>query len=473
MINLFGNDFAIVTAVTPEYRDALYWAAPSWAVKPQFADKALIVFHNGFKDAEKSLAFLSALPFPSVRLIEWAGPAGADLREKMLSAFVLGAAVEVYSEHFVKLDADCFFTDAQDVFTDEDFGLDLVSQKWHYTKPGRWIDILAAWSRGEPCPGGKGDNSPRRTARIISFCCLHKTEFVRKATALAGARLPVPSHDTYLWWLADNCRDFSWAARDLKARGIGHNRRWKHIREEVCASPAAWNSVHGKILLDHIQLEITTACNLSCPNCDRACGIAPSAERMTLEQVQRFVAESISSGKTWARIDILGGEPTLHPDLLPILDAVRPVARRVRLTTNGTGDRVKGVIATLPEWVQVRNSSGEKSAPNFEAYNLAPIDYGFPAAKACSIPWRCGLALTRHGYFLCGAGAAVNRVFGLDVGIQSLPTLNVDALKQQAEALCKYCGHSRSTGKQTTMQETSPAWEAAVKNCGNVEMKAY
>ena len=457
-------DFCLVTAVTPDYLPLLRWSAPSWAVKPQFAGRPLLVFHHGFDKMMHKLGFLSKI-FPAVVGVPWAMPQAADDRERMISAFILGVE-HIQSEYFVKLDADMFFTTAEDVFTEEHFKYDLVAQRWNYTKPGWWVDRLEAWSRGEELPVDRPDGerpARRRAPRIISYCCLHKTEFVRKAAELAGNRLPVPSHDSYLWWLAENCKDFSWLAIDQKGRGVKHTgHRWKKIREQLCASEGIWNPTHNDMLLSHIQLEITTACNLACPNCDRACGVAPSKEHMTLADVQRFADESKALGKTWKRIDILGGEPTLHPDLLAIFDICRPLAKEIRLTSNGTSDKVKAVLATVPAWVKVRNSSNEKQAPHFAAYNLAPVDQGCEDANACSIPWRCGVALSPHGYYLCGAGAGVDRVFGLHGGIRSLRELDIDHLRAQQRQLCRLCGHSTSTVKHTTVQETSPSWEKAI-----------
>ncbi len=454
-------EFTIVTACTPDYAESLKWSLSTWLRKPQFRDRRGIVFIHDMK----------RLPFdlpPNWRVVPWTMEGdGMTQREMMISAFILGAAREVTTTHFVKLDADCYFTDAQDVFAEEDFKLDLCAQKWSYTKPGYWVDKMTAWINGvpPPPPPPAGEHWPRHHApRIISYCCLHKTAFVIKAAELAGARLPVPSHDSYLWFLADHCSDFKWAARDLKSRGVRHEKRWKKIRNEACANDGAWEGPALQELFDHIQLEITWACNLACPNCDRCCGTAPSKERLALEQVKQFVADSQAAGHFWRRIDILGGEPTLHPDLLAILDAVRPIAKRVRLTTNGTGPFVEKVLATIPDWVIVRNSHDKKESPNFEAFNAAPNDVsGAGPAQACSIPWRCGLAFTPRGYFLCGSGAAVARVFGIPSGIDRLGNMDAPHLRRQRQQLCNYCGHSRSVAHRTDSQELSPSWKKALE----------
>lgn len=469
--NPHGRDpeLTLVTACTPDYLPTLRWTLPTWACKPQFraARGGLILYHHGFKlDAQGEPIQLGWVRevFPLVRFIQWDMPAAANDRERMLSAFVLGAARDVETSHWIKLDADAVCTSRDDVFEGEDFEADIVSHPWGYTKPGGWINHLEAWSRGEK-PVPVASLEPRADSRIISFCCLHRAEFVRWAAKLAGERLPVPSHDTYLWWLAEHVEGKHWHARNVKRRGVGHVRNKRAARELACASKAALNPVGFQDLCDHIQLEITTFCNLSCPNCDRNCGTAPSDERMTLAQVVQFLRESRARGRAWRRIDVIGGEPTLHPELLDILaqlDVYRQeTGCQIRLTSNGTSKPVQRVLAVLPKWVKVRNSSAEKMAPFFDAVNLAPVDKGIKDAQACSIPWRCGLALTRYGYFPCGAGAAVARVFGIDCGLKSLADVTPQTVAAQLGALCRLCGHSRSCVEQTSHQETSESWATA------------
>jgi hypothetical protein len=221
-----------------------------------------------------------------------------------------------------------------------------------------------------------------------------------------------------------------------------------------------------KELMRNVQIEITSACNLACPNCDRNCGAAKTDERMTVEQINRFVADSIDRGHQWGRIDIIGGEPTLHQDLHDIIGALSvyheayPRAK-FRLSTNGVGDHCESVLDKLPKWVSVRNSSKEYGCAEFEAVNVAPVDEGHANALACSIPWRCGLGLSRHGFFPCGAGASIARVFGLDIGLM-WPTS--DEVYEQMDWLCHLCGHSCSTRRTANGQETSKTWQDALKS---------
>jgi len=158
----------------------------------------------------------------------------------------------------------------------------------------------------------------------------------------------------------------------------------------------------------------------------------------------------------------------MHPQLVEILAIIKgyvdlvcayKVGCKVRLTTNGI---LEERLKLIPAWVQVRNSSKDPKVENrFETYNVAPKDKGVKHALACSIPWRCGIGVDCYGYYPCGAGAGVARVFGLSCGAKSLADATADQLRGQMKALCQYCGHSESCAKITSKQETSESWVKA------------
>jgi uncharacterized radical SAM superfamily Fe-S cluster-containing enzyme len=82
-------------------------------------------------------------------------------------------------------------------------------------------------------------------------------------------------------------------------------------------------------------LSITNVCDLQCPICftynrdDRP-------YHMPVDQLRRTVDWIIESSGPVDLINITGGEPTLHPDLLDVLDACRrPEIGRVTMNSNG------------------------------------------------------------------------------------------------------------------------------------------
>jgi len=228
--------------------------------------------------------------------------------------------------------------------------------------------------------------------------------------------------------------------------------------------------------LNKVEIEITTDCNLACFNCDRSCRQAPSKEKMSLEQIRKFVSESINLNYKWNNIAIIGGEPTLHPQIFEILGSIKKYKDfnpdcRVEIVTHGLGKVVNQVLSELPGWIIISNSNKKSNIQYFSSYNLAPFDLKrYQSAdflKGCEVTEECGLGLTRYGYYPCGAGAAVDRVFGFDIGIKRLSDINMLSIKGQLKSLCKYCGHYKDKGvrkfKGINEEKFSESWQKAYK----------
>ena len=223
-----------------------------------------------------------------------------------------------------------------------------------------------------------------------------------------------------------------------------------------------------------MTIDVTLRCNLSCRNCDRAVGLAPTDECISVEQVDRFVRESVDTGWEWQRIMLAGGEPTLHPEFDRILEALIPYKKirpdcEVRVLSNGHGERVKSKLSNLPPWVTVTNSEKTSGKQRFQTFNLAPRDIDAlrneDFSRGCFVIEYCGMALTRYGYYCCAPASSVDRVFGFDVGLKSLASFTDAALKEQRRRLCSYCGHYKENFREawSRIQETSPSWREAVE----------
>lgn len=223
-----------------------------------------------------------------------------------------------------------------------------------------------------------------------------------------------------------------------------------------------------------IELNITFACNLRCVNCDRSCEQAPTSTHMSLEQVNRFIEESVASGYAWDEIVIIGGEPTIHREFLQIVEALRQYRKchspqtRILVFTNGYGRRVNEMIQCLPDDVVVENSMKDGSNPVVDyhrSFNIAPVDLpGYRNAdyrNGCWITQECGIALGPSGYYPCGVAAGMDRILGLDAGRQSLPRED-DTMEDLLKAFCQNCGHfKREPEAMPAPAEQSPAWRAA------------
>jgi hypothetical protein len=229
---------------------------------------------------------------------------------------------------------------------------------------------------------------------------------------------------------------------------------------------------------DLVEIDITFACNLRCLNCDRSCTQAPAAGHMTVAQVARFIDETRAAGRRWRRVRVMGGEPTLHPDIDEILallvrwrDQESPDTA-LELVTNGHGERVRRVLGRVPPGIRVKDTrKTDRFQPKFEAFNLAPADEPLFShtdfAHGCWISQECGLGLNAHGWYPCAVAGGIDRVFSDENARVSLPSAG-DELRGELRRACARCGHFR-LGWWTTPSERepvhgepqSPSWRAA------------
>lgn len=254
--------------------------------------------------------------------------------------------------------------------------------------------------------------------------------------------------------------------RDAALRARGRLRRARVGRVATAVAGPAYARSR-----DRIELDITWACNLRCFNCNRSCEQAPTGEQMTVDQVRRFVDESLARGKRWQRIRVLGGEPTLHPELRAILAELlryRAESRAdvvIELASHGHGDRVQAALAALPPGVTVDNSAKTSAEPPFDTFNVAPIDLpsyaGADFRNGCAVTEVCGIGLTPYGYYPCAVAGGIDRIFGLDRGRKQLPN-DADDLHAELDAFCRLCGHfKREHGPPVTRPVRSATWDEA------------
>ena len=206
-----NSEITIVTACDKKYVEQLKETLTNW-IKYKHIDKfQVIVYVNGFRRIRrnKDLEFLKVLP--NLRIIPWDMPNVEDQREKMLSAFVFGPAKDVTTPFWVKMDADSFACNDEPLLIPEMRDYVMCGHKWGYGW-AKHMAILIPWVNNHPrfeslpkdtFDQSKVDGRKYYQPRLNSYCQFHNTEFVKMAASLAGDRLPIPSHDTYLWYIAE------------------------------------------------------------------------------------------------------------------------------------------------------------------------------------------------------------------------------------------------------------------------------
>ncbi len=212
-----------------------------------------------------------------------------------------------------------------------------------------------------------------------------------------------------------------------------------------------------------LEIEITSFCNLRCMDCDRQCRQAPTAESMSIQQIYHFLNEMETSGIRFDQITLLGGEPLTHPQLFEILSAFAEHGIKPYIVTNGYGINVRHTMRTLIGLGYVVKDTKKRSILQlgFDRMSIAPRDYGLET-KPCWILESCGFALTRYGFYPCGAGAAIDRVMGFDLGIKSLA--DIHECFSLTETLCQYCGHSEAAKTMPSGVRITPSWKEALQN---------
>jgi hypothetical protein len=194
---------------------------------------------------------------------------------------------------------------------------------------------------------------------------------------------------------------------------------------------------------------------------------------MSLSQIERFLNESVEKGVCWERIRLLGGEPTLHRDFFAIVELCRAYKRdfapatRIEVATNGHGTIVQNVIARIPSDVHVKNSAKATNVQDdFASFSIAPVDLeqftNSDFRNGCSVIEDAGFGLSPSGYYPCAVAGSIDRIFGWNMGRQTLPD-DSDTMEDLLERSCSHCGHfKRHEGRALPGQTTiSATWRDA------------
>lgn len=246
--------------------------------------------------------------------------------------------------------------------------------------------------------------------------------------------------------------------RDLKEECI------KDILDKPRLSPSDVFAGYKNFIpnLNKIELDITYDCNLKCKGCNRSCGLAPSKECMSLSQIEDFIQESIDCEKKWTLINILGGEPTLHPNFLEIVETIQTryvdtfsPNTIIQIVCNGIASKSKDLCDIAEKFRSVRIDRNSFKTSNtvdyFSPFSDAPIDdpsfNNADFSKGCWDCAYCGIGRNNKGYYACAVCGGIERVLSTSLGIKNLKDVSNTKLKEQLNFFCKYCGNYKAYAK--------------------------
>ncbi len=202
---------------------------------------------------------------------------------------------------------------------------------------------------------------------------------------------------------------------------------------------------HKNIAMSKVELDLTYRCDRHCVACSRCCAALPREDSLSLADVELFIKETKELDKKWRTIGLYGGEPTLHPDLLEILELLRPLheaGMAVHMGTNGA-ESFKRVKDRLPKWLGLVNTNKvtDNGSPHFFAFNVAPEDVGrWKEPYIVCDRYGCGICLTPYGYYPCTVAGGLRPAFPERIP-DNFKTLH-SVLERRDEffgLLCKMC----------------------------------
>jgi hypothetical protein len=212
---------------------------------------------------------------------------------------------------------------------------------------------------------------------------------------------------------------------------------------------------------------------------------------MSLERFRQNVNIIEPYINSQSQVRILGGEPTLHPQIFEILDVfaqvIRPKMRfAIYICTNEVGEKVVDTLNQIraryttyttyngPEPnPQKRLSSSKqfcivsKNNPvsgfhTFEEHKSiykAAQDY-LPNkedySKNCRVLSECGYGINPYGIFICSPAQYIATIYKLKGGLDHFPSLEEES--EQKKLYCRYCYVPYES------QHISPSYEKALKN---------
>lgn len=262
-------EITVVVGIDQATARQLLISAPTWKRhRPEMWSWPWVVFYdwqapNGIveEDAQKIVEHLG---LRQVRLVRWPVYAlGFDLpqyetqREKMVTGFVYVPEHAVETDWCVKIDCDSIASGSTpwplaEWFEKNDEGLGnvLIASGWRYTKNKGGGGTIEEWAEklesfGDAAFGGlprlnlKDKINKNGTkivmSRIASWICFQQTSWVkdmsRKIRNYSGRdKLPVPSHDTILWYCAERGK-YVYKHAKMKRHSWDNYRRVKALRQ--------------------------------------------------------------------------------------------------------------------------------------------------------------------------------------------------------------------------------------------------
>ena len=228
----------------------------------------------------------------------------------------------------------------------------------------------------------------RRIHETTSLCATCKRGVPAEVVARGGEVWMVkrcPDHGAQDVRLSD---DASWYER-ARAVPAPPSPPWGALRPVTLGCPFDCGACEAHAQKARLPVvTITSACNLECPICFvHNNNVTPY--HMELDEVSRVIGHLAGGGEI-DLINLTGGEPTLHPRLLDVLDRCRSEGiHRVSICTNGIR------LAQDEALVVALAAAGARVALSFDSFE-EEADHRLQGAHLVDLKLRCLDLLERH-----------------------------------------------------------------------------
>jgi hypothetical protein len=270
------SDITVVVGIDAQYIEKLFVTLPTWVkYKPEIVDMPFRFIYDDAKHNEHGLGTAHPIygptwsgdPHPLLMKLnrlchtlgirdkgfcQWNGHGGYESqRAKMLNGLVFATALHVKTPWYLKLDADTYanrttkwlepnwFVERKDGYAA------FIASPWGYTKPADALDRLDDW--GDTVDGLKDyprlnipyekDATRVCSNRMASWVMFGNTAWLRKAIKFCTSRgpalpsLPVPSQDTFLYYVAARLGD-PYITAKMKNMGWAHASKLSNLKRE-------------------------------------------------------------------------------------------------------------------------------------------------------------------------------------------------------------------------------------------------
>lgn len=235
-------------------------------------------------------------------------------------------------------------------------------------------------------------------------------------------------------------------------------------------------NINNYPVMNKIELHITYLCNSTCPNCSNQCSQAPSSESMSLDDVKKFIDDSIQLNYKWEQIVLHGGEPTLHKDfeeMCRMLNAYKSSHNQsvnLYVCSNGYSELTKRKLEVARQngiilAVSVKDPNGLQNGHviPYIPVNEAPIDISPDNHLiGCFQTSNCGICLNNKGFFECSPAGSMSRMTDWKSACTELKDLTQEKLISLLHEHCKYCGFALDGRRRVTSQTNTDFWEKKI-----------